>query len=491
MTSQPLRPPRSLAGNFLALAASRLVQIGSGFVVLVAVARTLSIDAFGRYSSLSALAGAVVALTYFGIQQVMIREMVADRPHADRIMGRAVTLRLLLALASAAALGAAGMIFGYDRQMLLGLALAFGLEACRSMGMLGCAVFQAYERMDYEPPLSIVSGLASLACVGLALWLGWGFVGALGGLCVAAVLHMGLVWHVAGRFLAKPSFAFDRASLWRMFATASVVGLGIFFHQNLFRANTLMLSWLGGLASVAAFQAPHEFILKLEILPQALMLAVFPALTRLAGADPAAAGRLFRLTFRHTLQAMALPSILLAFYAEPACVLLFGQKFDGAAAVMRLLALALAPLALDMLVNNLLVAIGRQRYALYYAAAALGLNVAANAYAVPHYGAPGSAVVALGSYVWLLAFSTRFAARHGYAAKAWGAMARVACAGGACLGACVLLRHAPILGLLAGSAVYLTVLLGLKGLTRRDIVELRAVMGRRPPAGAKPGGVPS
>jgi len=491
VTAQPQMQPRSLAGNFLALAVSRMVQIGSGFAVLLAVARALSIDAFGRYATLSALAGAVVAVTYFGIQQVMIREMVADRANAGAIMGRAVMLRLLLTLASAAALGIAGLASGYDRDMLAGLALAFGLEACRSMGMLGCAVFQAYERMQFEPPLSIVSGLASLAFVGLALWLDWGFVGVLGGLCAAAALHMGLVWQVAGRYLTRPSFAFDRASLWRMFATASVVGLGIFFHQNLFRANTLLLSWLGDLAAVADFQAPHEFILKLEILPQALMLAVFPTLSRLATADPQAANNLFRLTFRHTLHAMALPSILLAFYAEPACVLLFGQKFDGAATVMRVLALAMAPLALDMLVNNLLVAIGRQRYALYYAAAALVLNAAANVYVVPRYGAAGSAVVALGSYVWLLAFSTRFAARHGYAPRATGPLMRVLCAGGVCLGVCFLLRHAPIWGFFAGSAAYLAVLLGLRGFTRRDIAELRAVMGRRPPAGAKPGVTPS
>lgn len=480
-------PPRSLVRNFLALAFSRSVQIASGFFVLLAVARTLPLNDFGQYASVTALAGAVVAVTYFGIQQIMIRDMVANRRDAPVVIGQAVALRLLLTVAAGLVLGGIGLFSGYSGQVSLALALAFGVEACRAMGMLGCAVFQAHERMSYEPPLSIISGLVSLTLVALALWRGTGYVGVLAGLFAAAALHMGLVWWVAARYLARPSFAIDRAALLRMLATSSVVGLGIFFHQNLFRANTLALTWLADLASVADFQAPHEFILKLEILPQALMLAVYPALSRLAPVDPLAARRLYRLTFRHTLHGMVLPSILLAFYAEPACVLLFGQKFAGSILVMRLLALALAPLALDMLVNNLLVAIGRQRYALYYAAAALALNVAGNAYAVPRYGATGSAVVALGSYLWLLAFSTRFAARHGFQAQATGPLLRVLCAGIACLGACALLRQIPLLGAVAGTVVYVAVLVGLKAFGRRDLLELRSVMQPRPPVQGKPG----
>lgn len=480
-------PPRSLARNFAALTASRGIQIASGFFVLLAVARTLSLDAYGQYAAVVALAGAVTAMTYFGIQQIMIREMALDRRAAPVIVGQALLLRLGMILAAGIVLAAIAFFTGRGREAALGLALAFAVEACRSLAMLGCAVFQAYERMGYEPPLSIVSGVLSIVLVGAALWTGLGYTGVLAALAVAAGLHMGLVWLVAARRLVRPVLRLDRARLWRMLGAATVVGLGIFFHQNLFRANTLALTWLADLAAVADFQAPHEFILKLEILPQALMLAVFPALTRLAPADPDGAARLFRLIFRHTLHAMALPSLLLAFYAEPACVLLFGEKFHGAAMVLRLLALALAPLALDMLVNNVLVAIGRQRYALYYAAAALALNILGNWYAAPRYGATGSAVVALGSYAWLLAFSTRFAARHGFRPQALSPFLRVLCAGGACLGVCALLRDLPLVGAAVGAVVYLGVLVGLRAFSRRDLMELRAIMAPRNPD--KTGGI--
>uniref|UniRef100_I2PYH8 Membrane protein involved in the export of O-antigen and teichoic acid n=1 Tax=Desulfovibrio sp. U5L TaxID=596152 RepID=I2PYH8_9BACT len=481
--------PGSLARNFLSLAASRAVQVATGFGVLLAVARSLPLDDYGRYATVTALAGAVAAITYGGIQQVMIRDLAAGRADTPVIVGRAIVLRLFLTVAAGLVLGGIGLFPGGPIPLGPALALAFGIEACRAMGLLGCAVFQAYERMAYEPPLAVLSGAASLALVGLALFSGQGLPGVLAALLLAAGLHAALVWRVVVRSLVRPAFDRDRAALLRMLAATSVVGLGVFFQQNLFRANTLALAWLSNLSAVADFQAPHEFVLKLEILPQALMLAVYPVLARLAPADRPAAGRLYRLVFAQTLYAMALPAILLAVYAEPACLLLFGEKFAGAAPVLRLLALAVAPLALDMLVNTLLVALGRQRYALFYAAAALALNILGNLYAAPRHGAAGAAVVAVASYLWLLAFSSRFAARHGFRPRAAGPLLRVGCAGAVCLGACLLLRHAPLLGATAGTAVYAGVLAGLGAFGKNDLLLLRSVMGPRPPAGAKPGGL--
>ena len=478
--ARPPQPPRSLARNFLALVLSRGVQTASGFLVLLVVARVLSVDDFGRYASVSALAGAVAALTYFGIQQVMIREMVCDRAGAAGIVGRAVVLRAGLAVVAGIGLAAAGVASGYGGVMYLALGLAFGLEICRSFSMLGCAVFQAHERMGYEPPLSVAAGLLAMVGVGLALWAGWGVAGVLGGLLAAALVQALLTWRVAVR-LTRPSFALDAPALRAMFYASSVVGLGVFFQQNLFRAGALSLTWWAGLAAVADFQAPHEFLLKLEILPQALMLAAFPALARLAPTDGDAAGRLYRLIFRHTLQAMALPALLLAFYAEPACVLLFGGKYAGAAPIMRVLALSLPLLALDMLVNNLLVAIGRQRYALYYAAVALLLAFGINAFVVPRYGALGAAWTALGSYGWLLLFSSRFAARHGFISLAARPLGRVAVAGGACLAVCYALHHLPFVGATLGALAYAAIIVALKGVTRLDLIELRSIRQPRAP----------
>ena len=164
-----MTPPRSLARNFLALALSRAVQIASGFFVLLAVARGLPLDAYGTYASVTALAGAVAAMTYFGIQQIMIREMAAMPGRGPAIVGQALVLRLGMIALSGVVLAVVAVFASYGPEARLGLALAFCLEASRSLTMLGCAVFQAHERMGYEPPLSIVSGLASVALVGAAL----------------------------------------------------------------------------------------------------------------------------------------------------------------------------------------------------------------------------------------------------------------------------------------------------------------------------------
>ena len=68
----------------------------------------------------------------------------------------------------------------------------------------------------------------------------------------------------------------------------------------------------------------------------------------------------------------------------------------------------------------------------------------------------------------------RFAARHEFRPHALGPLLRVLCAGGACLGACLLLRHAPLLGAACGALVYAGVLAGLKAFGPHDLAELRS-----------------
>ena len=136
-----------------------------------------------------------------------------------------------------------------------------------------------------------------------------------------------------------------------------------------------------------------------------------------------------------------------------------------------------------MLVNNLLVALGRQRYALYYAAAALALAFGVNALTAARLGAVGAAWTALGSYAWLLGFSLRFAARQGYAPGVLTPLLRTAAAGAVCLAVCRAWDAAqlcstmasPMAGAMAGTAAYAAVILALGGATRRDLDALRRI----------------
>jgi O-antigen/teichoic acid export membrane protein len=478
------RPPRpgGLLRNSLFLAVSRGLQILTGFFILIALARHLSVTAFGEYSYVSALAQALMTLSYFGIQDVVIREIAKDKCRAAGHLGAGLILRLCLSLAAGIALYVVAAYSDLTPLLRTALFLAFGVELFRSLGMLAYASFQAFERMGYEPLLSGLQALLTLAFVGGAILFDLGLLGVLTALLVALALHFLVTALVAAKKFVRPSLDFSRQELWGLFTTAAVIGVGIIIQMNLMRAGALMLKWLGSVEEVAYFQAAHELIMKVQIFPQALMLAVFPVLSRLLLSDPAEAEKLYRAIFRYILL-LGLPvSLYLAVFPEQATRLLFGEKYLPAAGVLRITGLAMVPLALDMLLNKVLIAMNRQRYAAWYAALALGLAVLLNLALIPRFGPEGAAVAALAAYACLLGFSMYFAAKHGIRPKAGKDILRAALASTAACGAAYALapRSLPA-AVIALGPVYFGVLIALGAFPKKDMLEFKAALRSRTP----------
>lgn len=480
----PGRPdrPGGLLRNSLFLAVSRGLQILTGFFILIALARHLSVTAFGEYSYVSALAQALMTLSYFGIQDVVIREIAKDKSRAAGHLGAGLVLRLALSLAAGIALCVVAAYSDLSPMLRTALFLAFGVELFRSLGMLAYASFQAFERMGYEPLLSGLQALLALAFVGGAILLDFGLLGVLAALLASLALHFLVTALAAANKFGRPSLDFTRQELWSLFTTAAVIGVGIIIQMNLMRAGALMLKWLGNMDEVAYFQAAHELVMKVQIFPQALMLAVFPVLARLLLSDPAEAEKLYRAIFRYILL-LGLPvTLYLGVFPERAAVLLFGEKYLPAAGALRITGLAMVPLALDMLLNKVLIAMNRQRYAAWYAALALGLAVLLNLALIPRFGPEGAAVAALAAYLCLLGFSMYFAARHGIRPKAGKDLLRAALASlAACAAAHALIPRSLPAAAIALGLVYFGVLAGLRAFPKKDMLELKAAFRSRTP----------
>ncbi len=485
-------PGGGLLRNSLFLALSRGLQILTGFFMVIALVRYMSVDAYGEFAYLTALAQAVMTFSYFGIQDVVVREIARDKSRAPGHLGAGYVLRLILSLAAGLIIAAVALFSDLTPMARFCLLLAFCAELFRSLSMLAYASFQAFERMGFEPLLSGLQALLTLVFLGGAIVLNLGMAGVFAAIALALGLHFAATLLIASRRFVRPSFAFSRAELWELFLAAAVIGVGIILQMNLMRAGALMLKWLGNVDEVAYFQAAHELVVKIQVFPQALMLAVFPVLARLLASREGReeAERLYRLLFRYILL-LGLPvSLLFGVFPRESAVLLFGEKYLPAAGVLRIVGLAVVPLALDMLLNRTLIAMNRQRYAAGYAAAALLLAVGLNAVLIPAYGPEGAAGAALAAYLVLLCSSAWFAAKNGVRPAAWADLARAFLASGAAIETAFALSS---LGGLSGLSslvraaamliVYFGVLAALRAFPRRDIQGLKDALRRKPPKG--------
>jgi len=468
-----------LAGNMLWSVASRGLQAAAGFAAAVAVARHLPLAGLGQYLSALALAGAVLSVSYCGIQQYLVRETGRGADEAGALLGAGVLIRLgIIGLAGLGLACWAAMTPAGARAGVVAVAVAFGAEAFRSMGQLAGAVFQAHERMRPECLLALLHALLWGALLTAAIILDLGTLGLLAACGLALAGHCLASWTVVVRSYVRPRLSPGLALAAPMLSASLVIGLSVILVQNLFRVNVLVLEWLGTAKDVAFFQTPHDLVLRLQVLFQAVMLAAFPAFSRLFAAgktDGRAQGISLAIALGRLTAAGACGLALgLGLFAEPILGTLYGAKMLPAVPCLRILALGTAPLALGMLWANVLIATGGQRQLLLVNAASVGVNLVLSLALTPRHGILGASVAALSAYA-VSAAGALWVARGllGGRIAALANLRVLAAMGGALLAAAVLpgVWSGP-----AGLAVYAALLVVLQGAGLQDMrILLRCV----------------
>lgn len=404
-----------IARNSVFILLAKGINIFSSFFILIAVVRYLPVAQYGEYSFIIAYVSSVMALAYFGIQQVAVREIARDRANAARHIGIALQLRTVLSVVAAVLLLVSMRFMKLSSLAVAGMTIAVVSEFFLSLSMLSRAVFQAFEKMIYDPMVSIIYCILLSAGMIVAIVLDWGLLGLLGAAAVANVAQFLVSAGIFSSRFVRPSFDFDRSVFRTYLKDAAVIGVGIFFYQNLFRINVLMLKWLGKIEDVAYFQIAHNFIMQLQVLPFAFVTAVFPVLSRLLNDDPAGMRDAYQRIFRYMLILSFFVSLFIFGFSREIIETVFGSKYSRSAAALMIVSWAVAPLSLDMLMNSMLIAMNKQRYAVIYAGVTLFLNLLFAVLLIPSHGFIAASWLALSSYVLLLMFSLYFVSRNGFA----------------------------------------------------------------------------
>lgn len=446
--------------NFVFLMSSRAVQGVAGFFIAVAVARYLAVGDFGDYSFALALASSVTSLTYFGIQQVAIREMSRHREKAPEYFGIAVILRAGISLAVIACFSAALVFTDVSRGMATAVIIALISEVFLSFSMLHKAVFQAFEKMVYDPLLTVVYYISLSACIAAVILLDLGYMWLIAAAAAANLLQLIAAVYFALTKFVHPVFSVEKKILFDFFKHTAVVGFGIFFYQNLLKVNVLLLKWLSGSQEVGLFQVPHNLVMQLHFIPATLVAAMYPAISRSFHHNTGDAQEIYSRAFRYILLFSVLTSVYLSFFSTEIIETIFGAKFSKSAEALVVMSWAFIPLSLDVLLNSVLIALNKQRYNMIYGGAALAMNVLLGIVVIPVSSYIGASWLAVFSYTVLFLCSLYFVSRSGLSSVKLSCAAKAAGAGGAAAAAIYLLKPVSLLlAVPAGVSLYIFLIL--------------------------------
>jgi O-antigen/teichoic acid export membrane protein len=355
-------------------------------------ARRLGQSDFGFYSYCLAVGYVLSQLADMGLQLLIAREVAALGPGARPIVQAAFRMKLLLSLPVIVLLPLFSAGRDSSAQLsLLGLGLTMLLQTFLEFAAY---VFRGGQRLVEEARLLVAARLLTAALGGAMLWSGAG----LSGLSLAGLMAMSLAaawafWRLRSEgWLTLERKASVALPVRFLALQALPLGIAIFLSIAYTRLAIFLLETQSGEVAVAHFSAAQRLAEPTQILPAALLAALFPAFVDALRHSPTGA---YRLGLSSGLfLAAAGAGLAVAFWlAAPIAVpWLYGEAFRDSIPVLQFLGLSIFPAYVNYGLTHFLIARGQQILSSLFAALMLALHAGLSWRLIPRWGAVGPAL---------------------------------------------------------------------------------------------------
>jgi len=329
------------------------------FLLLAIVARLLPEAGFGRISYALLYAGFFAFLYDFGIATIVVRDL-SGVPHGrlNTVFSRALGTRLMQTAVAVLVMSVSGAILGFQGRELSVLVLLCIGVVLTNLAEFMHLPFTAHDRIDRSAALLAAERLIVVVCSITALVVGrtelafaTGYVGGSVGAVVLAAL-------VLSRDIGWIRIRPPARLLWQ---EALPIGLNMFFAMFYNRAGVLLVEYLYGAEAVAQYNSAFLFLFLLQVSAGALMISLFPSMSRL---NQVSVPRLRRLYSRISLGILlvVVPVIALgAILARPLLIVGFGREYAAADGILKILFWTAGLFVFNTLAGHVFRATGRQR----------------------------------------------------------------------------------------------------------------------------------
>lgn len=384
----------------------KVVRLVSVLITSIFVTRYLGPELFGQLNYASAFVGMFFALTAMGLDDILIRDLVRRPDRRNQLMGTAAAIKFGGAVILFATVVALALVKHMDRATLIMVLLIAAAEFLKP--------FVVVEQYFYSQVNGRTAAKVNIVQVLLASGFRLGLV----------VIHAPLVWF-AWSYIVEVSvgvagylIAYQRdGSTWRNWRFSKPVamyllgqswpliiyGLALYVQAKIDQVmiGDILRKSLGEAAAnaeVGQYSAALKMIEALGFVPGIVVASLAPAITRARSQDRKLyEGRLvnqYRLMFILFLTV----SVPLYFVAEPAMVLLFGEKFRMAGYLLSLFAIRLFFTNMGVAKTSFITNESLFKYSLVTSVVGAVLNITMNYLLIPSYQSIGAIWAMIGSF---------------------------------------------------------------------------------------------
>lgn len=252
-----------------------------GLFYTVFLARNLGVSDFGLFSVGLAYFSIISAISDFGFNRYLIREVSKGNRQKWDIICNLLMLRLTLVSLFFASFAVSLYLLDQDKMRISVILLSALAVLPQTVGLTFDGVFIALRKLQFSALAAIISSFSTVIIGIFLLSFGFGLFGAvnaliLGQLIFAITFLLLTIFHV-GIKLSEIKLSVVKKALAGSLPYGVLGILGLLY----FRIDTVMLAYLRGNFETGIYGASYKFLEAVTFIPTAFSAAIFPVLSKL------------------------------------------------------------------------------------------------------------------------------------------------------------------------------------------------------------------
>jgi len=466
-----------IAKNVAFLYIAYIITSVLSILLTVVIARNLGDITFGRYSFAFAFTAIFAVFLDLGFNTLVVRDVARDKSMAPKYLGNIIIIKAILSVAIFGFISLTISLMDYPHDtttavLILGIYIIF-----TALADIFRVTFRAFERMEYEALVSVVSRLIIVSLGLAAVFLGYGLVEITLVFAIGGIFDFIFSFFLCGKKFAKPRLEIDLHFWKRAVKIALPIGFLSIAAIIYIKIDTVMLSLMKGDDVVGWYNAAYSLVLALQPIPPILMNALLPSMASFFISSRSSLEISYEKSLKYLL-ILGLPmAVGLALLASRIIPLFYGSEFTNSISALQILAWDVLLIFLFTPLAVVLISMDKQNQMAVVAAGCALINVILNIILIPRFSYIGAGIATLATETVLFGLYFYLVSKYLCKLPLHKIVARpmVACA---IMAAFVCLFYGMNLGLLVvlAAALYFVVLYLTRGFTADDLDLLKEIL---------------
>jgi PST family polysaccharide transporter len=254
-------------------------------IVIIYAARILGTDNYGIFSYALSLAALFSIFADIGMTAILTRETIREPDMLEKNISTSFVIKLFLTGTSVLLVGGVAPFFVTVKGAASLMPLAAILIAFDSLRDFSASITRAWEKMEIEAGINLVTGIGITVFGLAAIWIKPTPTVLMAGYAAGAGLGLLAAALLLGKYLKNFWLHFDKELAIRLMKESIPFAIMLLLNALTVNIDAVMIGWLRGATDVGLYAAAQRPILLIYMASSLLASSAFPVIARFARKD--------------------------------------------------------------------------------------------------------------------------------------------------------------------------------------------------------------